>query len=114
MKNIKNIIDLEEETYKQRKSALLEKINIYKHIIKNSSNANLTSNNSIKGNRSRNENSNYDKIKITNNSFYEVDYESNNIETCMEIKTYEFCQENKSKFYLDKKVNFNFYFILVN
>jgi hypothetical protein len=102
MQSIKNVIDLEEETYKQRKYALLEKINIYKHIIKNTSSANLSSNNSIKVNRSLNNIS--EKVKITNNSFYD-DYENNKTIICREMKTLEFLQENKTNYYMDKKVN---------
>ena len=113
MKSIKNVIDLEEETYKQRKSALLEKINVYKHIIRNSSTANFSSNNSILANKSKNDNGNSSKIKITNNSFYEVDYEINKTEICNEIKTLEFFQENKSNFNMSNKVNLSFYIFIV-
>jgi hypothetical protein len=102
MQSIKNIIDLEDETYKQRKSALLEKINIYKHIIKNTSCVNLSSNNSIKVNKSLNNIS--EKVKITNNTIYE-NYESNKTIKCKEMNSLEFFYENKNNYYLDKKVN---------
>lgn len=63
---------MEEETYKQRKSGLLEKINYLKFVIKNTNHEALTSNNSLVANKSINKNT--ANCLLTNNSKIECDY----------------------------------------
>ena len=64
--NFKSNIDHEDETYLQRKSFFLEKINYYKFIIKNTNHQILTSNNSLLANISVTKNKDFlrDNLKL--------------------------------------------------
>lgn len=86
---MKSNIDLEEETFKLRKSALLEKINYYKFIIKNTNHEALTTNNSLIANQSLNKNS--AKYLLTNFSEIDAEFNFNNSNKNDNLKTLEFC-----------------------
>jgi len=86
---LKSNIDLEEETFKLRKSALLEKINYYKFIIKNTNHEALTTNNSLIANQSLNKNP--AKYLLTNFSEIDAEFNFNNSNKNENLKTLDFC-----------------------